>query len=158
MKKWFVLILTIIMATIVVGAATIYYQGNHPMSKAKSEAIDIAKSETDLKEVDNFYWYNGKETYFTVTGKTNKNKAIIVIIAKKGGKTTVIDADKAISEGQARSMTREAKNPEKILESRIGMDKKVPIWEVAYQEKNGRLGYHVITLEDGEYIRDIGNI
>ena len=46
----------------------------------------------------------------------------------------------------------------KILETRIGMEKGVPIWEVAYKEENGRLGYHIITLKDGEYVRDIGNI
>lgn len=158
MKKGIVLTLTIVMAIVVVGSWYIYYVGHQPMAEAKKEATSIAKKEANLKEVDKFYWYNGTETYFTLTGSNQKDEKIIVIVAKKGGKTQVIKQSDAISESDARSLTREAKKPKRILESRIGIEKDVPVWEVVYKEENGRLGYHVVKLKDGEYIRDISNI
>ncbi|MGX7419254.1 cell wall elongation regulator TseB-like domain-containing protein [Carnobacterium gallinarum] len=158
MKKGIVLTLTIVMAFIVVGSWYVYYVGHQPMAKAEKEATEIAKQEADLKEVDQFYWYNGVETYFTITGTNQKDEKIIVIIAKKGGKTQVIKQSDTISESDARKLTREAKNPKRILETRIGLEKDIPIWEVVYKEENGRLGYHILKLKDGEYIRDISNI
>ena len=158
MKKGIILTLTIVMSIIVIGAGYVYYVGHQPMAKARKEAVEIAEEHAGLKEMDQFFWYNGTETYFTVTGKNDKKENIIVIIAKKGAKTQIIQQSDTISESEARKLTRESKNPKKILETRIGMEKGVPIWEVAYKEENGRLGYHIITLKDGEYVRDIGNI
>lgn len=146
------------MLVIIVGTVVVYRQAVTPYNQAREEASSLASRRADLVTVEDFYWYNGSETYFTVTGINNEDENIVVIIRQEGGQITTFNRDETISEIDAVNQVRQEKNPEKILGSRIGIEDDQAIWEVSYRNENGRIGYYVISLETGEWLRTIDNI
>lgn len=146
------------MLAIIVFSISVYQTASVPFQKAEKEAVAIAKESAGLTSVADFYWYNGKESYFTVLGQNQEQTPIIVIIAQDGGKTTIFNQEEVISEAQAIHLTRQAVQPKEILEARIGIEDETAIWEISYKQENGQLGYYIISLETGEWIKGIENI
>ena len=60
------------------------------MRQARNEAIEIAQKYTDLKEVDQFYWFNRRSS-FSLVGTDDKENKIVVIIPKSGEKVSVLN-------------------------------------------------------------------
>lgn len=129
-----------------------------PYIQAEKEAVEIAEKQAGVKSADHFYWYNGNETYFTVVGKNEKNQSKIVIIQQGNGKVTIYDAENTLSESDVYKITWRDRKPKKVLEARIGLEDGKPIWEVSYKQENGRIGYYILSLQTGEWIRSIENI
>ena len=71
---------------------------------------------------------------------------------------TILQQDAVINEQEARSITKQAKHTDEILEARLGMIKDEPVWEVNYRTKNQRIGYYYISAKNGQWIKDIENI
>lgn len=61
------------------------------MRQARNEAIEIAQKYTDLKEVDQFYWFNRQASSFSLVGTDDKENKIVVIIPKSGEKVSVLN-------------------------------------------------------------------
>ena len=158
MKKNIFIVSIVVMIVVIAFSISVYQTASKPLHKAEDEAFAVAKSSAGIAKVDDFYWYNGTETYFTVTGTNQEDEAVIAIVAQDGGETTVLNQADIITEAEAVQLTRQAVNPKEILEARIGIEEDTPIWEVAYKQENGRLGYYVLTLETGEWIKGIENI
>lgn len=157
MKKIFTTIL-ILMLLLIFSVTFIVTRSLSPYNQAKSETIEVAGRRANLEEVEDFYWYNGTETYFTVTGKNNENTPIIIVVQQNGGAIEVLKQEDSISEQTAIKQTIDRENPHKILEARIGKEKEQLIWEVSFELENGSIGYSTFSLTTGEWIRTIKNI
>lgn len=158
MKKNIFIVSIVVMIAVIAFSISVYQTASNPLHKAEDEAFAVAKSNAGLTKVEDFYWYNGTATYFTVTGANQDGEAIIVIVAQDGGATKVFNQANIITEAEAVQLTKQAVEPKEILEARIGIENGSAIWEVAYKQKNGRLGYYVLSLETGEWIKGIENI
>lgn len=158
MKKWLLISIGSVLLVAGIIFFAVYSSARNPMGKAEEETIALAKKHADLDTVDDFYWYNGKESYFTVTGKDTSGEAIIVMVAKNNGKMTVLKQSDGITEAQARGILTEEKAPGKILATRMGMKDNKPIWEMSYEDKNGQLGYYSISFKDGTWVEDVSHI
>lgn len=133
-------------------------RGMRPLRNAGSETVELAQRKADLKKADKFYWYNGKETYFTVTGKDKNQKNIVVIVKQKGGDVQILNQAETISEKKAIQQTVKEVKPKQILNAKIGVVEETPIWEVSFLNKKGQLGYYMMELEDGSWLRTLENI
>lgn len=158
MKKGILITSAIVMSVILVCSITLLLISQDPIKKAEKETIAIAKESAGLVKATDFYWYNRDKTYFSVSGVNESDEEIMVIVAKDGGATTVLNQDEFITEQQAKALTREDKGVVDILEARIGLDGETPIWEISYKQENGRLGYYVLTAKSGKWVSDIENI
>lgn len=148
----------ILMLVLIVFSISVYQTSKKPFHKAEKEAFAIGQKSAGLATLDDFYWYNGEETYFTVVGQNEDDTPVVAIISQNGGETTVFNQVDVVSKEEAMHLTRQAVNPEKILEARIGMEDGTAIWEISYKQKNGQLGYYFLSLETGEWIKGIENI
>lgn len=148
------------MALLIIGGIFYFQQTAGPYYQARMEAVDIAERKADLEEANEFYWFNGiEETYFTVTGTSTDDVPIIVIVRQSDGAIQIYDQSETVSEYDAVTQMRQDVNPAEILETRIGMDSNLnPVWEISYTNENGRLGYYLLSLTTGEWIRTIDNI
>lgn len=161
MSKKIIMIAVALMLTVIVGSVSIYTTGNKSYRESREQAAEIAEKKAGIEKVDEFYWYNGKKSYYTVVGSTKKkdNKVVIINSDKDtSGNTVVLDQGDTITRKQAIQLTNQAKKTVQIIEARIGMEEDTPIWEVAYKHENGHLGYYVVSLKTGEWIKDIENI
>lgn len=157
MKKTLTTIL-ILMLFFIFSVTFIVTRSLSPYNQAKSESIEIASRRANLEEVDDFYWYNGSETYFSITGINSDNIPIIVIIQQNGGEIDVLKQEDSISKNTVIQETISRENPHKILEARIGKENDKLIWEVSFEQEDGSIGYCMFSLETGEWIRTIKNI
>lgn len=157
MKKFF-LGLAVFLVAVIIGAVVVYTKSVALYNESEEQAFDYAITNSDIVVPEEFYWYNDKETYFTVVGQTEQNEELVVLINQDNGEVTSIPIEETISKQEAIQLTKQARQPDKILEARIGMDNEIPVWEVSYRNENGRLGYYILALKDGEWLKTINNI
>jgi len=148
------------MTLLIVGGIFYFQQTTGSYYQARVETIEIAERKANLEEWNNFYWFNGiEETYFSLTGTSTDDVPITVIVRQSDGAIQVYDQSETVSEQEALNQMRQDVNPSEILETRIGMDSNLtPVWEISYKNDNGGLGYYLLSLETGEWIRTIDNI
>lgn len=157
MKK-FLNSLLVIMLILIFSVTLILTRSLSPYNQAKAETTEVASRRADLVDVDDFYWFNGTETYFTVTGSNSDGTPIIVIVQQDGGEVKVYNEAETISKNRVIELTLNREEPRKILEARMGMYNDAPIWEVSFEQENGSIGYAKFSLTSGEWIRTIKNI
>ncbi|GEN50662.1 cell wall elongation regulator TseB-like domain-containing protein [Alkalibacterium pelagium] len=157
MKK-FIIGLAITLSLVIIGAIILYQRSTNTYSRAEADTIAFVRERTNLNQVEDFHWYNGTETYLTVTGTNEEGQERIYIVQQAGGQITSFSAENTISEQEAVRMTREARDSVKILNARIGMIDDTPVWEISYRNENDRLGYYIVNLQTGEWLRTIDNI
>ncbi|WP_283678742.1 DUF5590 domain-containing protein [Lentilactobacillus sp. Marseille-Q4993] len=153
--KWGIAIgiLLIILATaIVIGEA------QSPLDKAKSESIQIAKKYADVTDVKGFYNSNLTRTYYTVAGSTSKGKSVYVIIAKKGGKVTVVPESDGLPVSKVKTLITERKKPKKINSVSITLLGGKPHWVVSYVNSSNRLCFATLNFKTGKIVQLIANV
>lgn len=157
MKKVIIgLVLTL--SVFIVGSIFIYQRANAPRARAENETITFLTERTDLVKPEHFYWYNGSETTFSIRGFNEEEEEKLYIVRQEGGEITTLNISDTLSEQDAIRQTREAREPKRILDTKVGLMNDTPIWEVTYRNENDRLGYYIIDLQTGEWIRTIDNI
>lgn len=158
-KRNIVMGLIIVLFVLIVGSYSIFYQSQRPIVQAESEAIEIATQVADVKKVEDFFWYNGTDaTYFAISGYNTEGKLLYVVIKQDGGQTWVFDSNEIVTEDEAKAIVQAAESPENLLEARIGIHADEPIWEVAYKDANGKLGYYQLSAITGQKIKGFKNI
>lgn len=161
MKKW---ILTgILMFAIVLGILiNVYLNATEPVKEAEAKAVEIAARETSLDDFSNFQLYSGEETYYVLLGKNAREQDVYVWISEKNHKVQTRIAKKGITKKEALNKLYEEKNPEEIIEVRLGMArvKKTdrPAWEIFYRNDSDTLNYYYVDFDTGEKLRAIDNL
>ncbi|WP_430539386.1 DUF5590 domain-containing protein [Listeria rocourtiae] len=145
---------------VIAGFFIFFYSAQKPVRADEKEALARIEGKVDLKEQEDFYLYNGANgVYYVLTGKNSKNKNIIVWVPKsKKGTVVVKYAKDGISKDEAIAKVKQEKNPVKILNVTLGMDKGVPIWEISYLDKDNNLNYFDVDFETGDWYRAIENL
>jgi uncharacterized protein YpmB len=150
--------LIIFLLTIIVLSSIFYLRADRPMAQAEKEAEAIAKKYADMEQVDHFYWFTRKQTYFSLIGKNKDDQEIAVIIPKSGEKVKILDASKGLSESEAKQKVSEKYSNITIQKANLGMFDDKPVWEVMGRDPEGALSYHLISFDSGEETNVIKDI
>ena len=157
MKKVLTSIL-VIMLVLIFSVTLVLTRSLSPYNQAKAETTELASRRADLRDAEDFYWFNGNETYFTITGSNSEGTPIVVIVQQDGGEIKVLNEEDTISKERAIQLTVQRETPKKILEARIGQYNDTPVWEVSFELENGSIGYATFSLTSGEWVRTVKNI
>ncbi len=147
-----------ILSIFIIGVLIIFGQSMSSYRAARDNAFSHAEKYADLEDPDNFYWYNGTDTYYTVTGTTGEEEDIVAIIQKEGGHIDILPLSETISEHDAVQQALSDLENVEILETRIGKDEDLPIWEISFQNSDGTIGYYLVALETGEWLKSVDNL
>ncbi|MDO4903689.1 MAG: DUF5590 domain-containing protein [Limosilactobacillus sp.] len=150
-------ILLTILVLVLIGWIT-FAVSNQPRQSAKNQAIKIAKRYAHLQDPQNFYIYNRESTYYTVTGKNPSGQKILVIVPQKGGVVRVVKQSAGLSAQDVTNMTKNKRNPSKIMKVALGVFNNKTVWEVTYRNQQGRLCYDLINFKNGKYVQQINNL
>ena len=153
LKKWLIIASVLILCFIgfVVGANV---KGMQPKNKAADAAFEVAKAEVDMKTVDDFYLYNGLESYSVVIGTTNGGQKMIVWIPENDKKQIVtMNAASGKTKEDILSMVEKNINAENIISIKLGMENNVPLWEVTYKNNAGKYNYDYYDFKTGEWLK-----
>ncbi|MFD0897228.1 cell wall elongation regulator TseB-like domain-containing protein [Loigolactobacillus binensis] len=157
-KHWKSYSLIGVLLLLIVSALFIYHAANKPAVTAKREAVALAEKYAHVTTVDDFYWFNHKHSYLTVAGQTKQHQAVFVIVAQKGGKITVLNQSAGISRNTALKRVWRTQAPKKVYNATLGIYQKKPVWEIAFVDKNGQLGYQTLAFKTGESVKLIKNL
>ena len=135
-----------------------YHNTQSPLNSVRNQAIAIAKDKGKLTEVDDFYWDNHSQPYYTVAGKTQKQTPIFVLIRQKNGHVTIINQKSGISRQTAMNQAQEYFKPKKILTTALTERKKQLVWDIGFIDSDGKLGYVSYSFKTGNQVRAIRNI
>jgi uncharacterized protein YpmB len=128
-----------------------------PVKSAREMAEEIAKNETDLKNMDSFQLYNGKESYYILEGKNDDNEDIIVWINEKTHQVTEKRKKDGLTKQEALNILLSKQTPEKVNAVRLGMYDGLPVWEIFSHTDKDSINYHWIDFETGEILLTIEN-
>ncbi len=157
LNRWLLGIVTFLLIILVVGTM-IFIRSNRPMQQAKREAVQMAEKYADLETVDQFYWFNREQTYFTVVGKNKSQEEIIVIIPKSGDKVRVLAQKDGLTEVQAEE-TVKTNDPDVTIEkANLGIYRDQTAWEITAKDDQGAIYYYLLNFNDGKIIKVIKKI
>ncbi|MCB5238704.1 DUF5590 domain-containing protein [Niallia circulans] len=156
MKKWIWIIIVVFLIGLAVSINT-YFKAMKPVKSAREMAEEIAKNETDLKNMDSFQLYNGKESYYILEGKNDDNEDIIVWINEKTHQVTEKRKKDGLTKQEALNILLSKQTPEKVNAVRLGMYDGLPVWEIFSHTDKDSINYHWIDFETGEILLTIEN-
>ncbi|MED1205026.1 DUF5590 domain-containing protein [Heyndrickxia acidicola] len=159
MKKW-ILSLIVVFLIILGFFINVYIQARKPYNAAEKKAEEIAKSKADLKDIEQFYLYNGTNSYLTVVGKQKSGQKVAVMIPRQQPSNPVVYKwSDGISEKAALQALQSQKHPKKIMGVSLGLDNNEPVWEISFLDSSSQLNYFYISfLKTGNYTKLIENI
>ncbi|WP_226642276.1 DUF5590 domain-containing protein [Mesobacillus subterraneus] len=161
MKKW-IFISILIVFTITGILINVYLNAVEPVKAAEEEAVKIASKETNLTDFTNFSLYSGEETYYVMTGKNAKQEPVYVWINEKNREIITRNAKNGITKKEALNKLYQEKNPNEIIEVRLGMARiqktDRPAWEIFYRNNSDTINYYYVDFDTGEKLRAIDNL
>ncbi|MFE4350403.1 cell wall elongation regulator TseB-like domain-containing protein [Peribacillus butanolivorans] len=153
MKKWLIIASILVLCFIgFVGGA--YIKALQPKKEAGYEAFEKAKKEGGLETMEEFYLYNGQDSYSVIIGKGDNGTKKIVWLPEDEKKEIVVENYKdGKSKKEILSIVNEKLNPQKIISVKLGMEKNVPLWEVTYLDESERFNYDYYDFKTGEWLK-----
>lgn len=159
MKKWAIIITSLIAVCIITFCVTVYNVARQPLHSEIERGEAKAKEEFQLQTIENSYIYNGTESYTVVIGKTADEESVISFIpASAEGEAQTRKIQDGISKEEVYSMLQEDDNPAKIMSASIGYESVGPVWEIVYLDEENTLNYYYVSFDDGEWWRTIRNL
>jgi uncharacterized protein YpmB len=129
------------------------------MRVARAQTTAIAREAVGMTDVDAFYHFTRTNTYYSVEGKDSSGKEVFVIVAANGKKATVVDADKGLTENQAKKLILQTYDSVKTIQScNIGQYNNKTVWEVVAKTNKGKYSYYLIDFETGEKVKNTTEI
>jgi len=156
MRKWIWIVIVVFLIGIGLSIHT-YVQAMKPIKTAREIAETIAKKESDMKEIDSFQLYNGKEAYYILEGKNDDKEEMIVWINEQSHQVTQKLKKDGLTKQEALNILLSEQSPEKINAVRLGMYDGLPVWEIYSHTDTDSINYHWLDFETGEILLTIEN-
>ena len=142
----------VLMIVAIIGTVVLFVVATIPQRQARQQATQIAQQHAHLTTVENFYTFSRATTYFTVTGKDNEGRNIIVIVPAAGDQITVLNAAEGNNEGQARTIIAQKHPNLTIVRSNLGIFNKRPTWEITARNAQGKFEFFLIDWASGQLV------
>lgn len=152
------LIVSVVLILFIVSWSLIFIRSTKPAKQAEKEATELAASYADLQSVDEFFWFNREETYFSLTGRNGEGQAIAVIIPESGNNIKVLNQTDGLTSAQVRAVVLEEYGETTITKTSLGIYQDQPVWEVTTQAADGSFSYYLLSFEKGQEVKVIKNI
>ncbi|MDP4163943.1 MAG: DUF5590 domain-containing protein [Bacillota bacterium] len=157
MKKWIIVLILFLLVLFGI-SAKVYLKATEPVNQAETKALAIAQKKIHLSEIDDFHLYHGNETIYVIEGKNNKGEKVIVWIPEKSREIIVRKAKNGLTKEEAIQQLLKKRNPQKIIATRLGMEKNIPYWEIYYLSGDHLINYYCIDFDTGEMLKRIENL
>ena len=158
MKKWFVIVSSLIVVCILTFCVTVYVIAREPLNSIIEEGESVAKEEFQLKSIEDSYVYNGSQSYTVVIGNTAEEEPRVAFLPMEAeGEMDTRLVDEGISKDEVLDMLYKEDAPSKIVSAKIGYESVGPIWEIIYLDQEKTFNYYYVYFDNGELWRTIPN-
>lgn len=143
---------------LIILSVLIISQALKPVNRVKKASVKIARDVADIKRVDDFYWFNRGENYYTVIGSNSKGEKKVVFIPQDGSEALVMDQSQGVSEEEVIQSMLDVDEVKRIRKLSLGVHDKEPVWEVVVTNQSNQIDYYLINFETGNISQTLKNI
>ncbi|WP_223702010.1 cell wall elongation regulator TseB-like domain-containing protein [Sutcliffiella deserti] len=155
MKKWMLIILTIVIIIIIWQLVAIYQTAMSPIRENEKEVSQIAQQQKGLHTITNFYNYNGTSSYTIIVGLNEDNEEHILWFNDKKEIVLSKPAKEGIAKEDVLNFLDTDRTPKKIISVSLAMEDEEPLWEIKFKDENDRYNLYYIEFENGVYYQRI---
>ncbi|ANU23028.1 DUF5590 domain-containing protein [Planococcus donghaensis] len=158
MRQWITFILGFLSFLAVIIIILVLFLGNKPYTDTEDRAIERAKSEQLIEEVERAYVYTTVNASVTVLGTNDKGELTAVFVPEGDSEMQTLSLTDKITAQQARELVLNEMDVKKILHTKLGMANEEPVWEVAFVDEKDTLNYVYLSADDGQWRKRILNL
>lgn len=119
-------------------------------------AIERAKKQASIEQVEQVDTFVGKEKQFIVEGKNKQNDAIYVWVpASKKEKVIAKKAKEGITSNQAVQAVQKENTISKLKNVQLAREGDVLLWEVTYLNENNQLSFSYVDFTTGRVEKNL---
>ncbi|BAT49115.1 propeptide amd peptidase m4 [Bacillus altitudinis] len=119
-------------------------------------AIERAKKQASIEQVEQVDTFVGKEKQFIVEGKNKQNEAIYVWVpASKKAKVIAKKAKEGITSNQAVQAVQKENTISKLKNVQLAREGDVLLWEVTYLNENNQYSFSYVDFTTGRVEKNL---
>ncbi|WP_096200901.1 cell wall elongation regulator TseB-like domain-containing protein [Bacillus sp. FJAT-45350] len=153
MKKWFILGSLILLLAIIGLTSYFYIIVRAPLVESQEELVQFAHENTEISIVNDVKHYFGSDAYTVIFGMNEEEENIIVWIREDREKIVTKKVDDGWSKEQVIQFANEQLPLDKLVSIRLGVERELPVYEIAYIDNEDRYAYHYITFDNGTFVK-----
>ncbi|MEH6939476.1 DUF5590 domain-containing protein [Bacillus sp. JJ664] len=150
MKKWLI-ILGLGIVFLALFFISTYQSSLSPLNDDKKKAVELAVKQGYIKTVASSDYYHGKEQAIVLTGKDDTNNEIIAWV--QDGNIIARKKSEGLTKQEIIEKVTNERDPKEIHKVKLGIENKIPLWEVVYIDKQGRFNFYYAAFENGELLK-----
>ncbi|KIL44172.1 DUF5590 domain-containing protein [Jeotgalibacillus soli] len=158
MKKWIVIILSLLTVVVITLFISIYVIARQPLTSSIEEAVVVAQNDLEMQSIDDQYIYNGTNSYVVVTGISRDTEQIVAWIPRDEGEIVTRQLEDGITQDEVFAMLEQEDSLSKVTSIKLGYESVGPVWEIKYEDQDANLNYYYVLFDTGEWWRTINNL
>ncbi|MER3123125.1 cell wall elongation/penicillin-binding protein regulator TseB [Bacillus altitudinis] len=159
MKKIIWIISSVAALVLLIGIISfswIYQMAMGQKEEGHEAAIERAKKQASLAQVEQVDTFVGKEKQFIVEGKNKQNEAIYVWVpASKKEKVIAKKAKEGITSNQAVQAVQKENTISKLKNVQLAREGDVLLWEVTYLNENSQYSFSYVDFTTGRVEKNL---
>ncbi|MEK5497614.1 cell wall elongation/penicillin-binding protein regulator TseB [Bacillus sp. FSL M8-0077] len=159
MKKLVWIISSVAALVLLIGIISfswIYQMAMGQKEEGHEAAIERAKKQASLAQVEQVDTFVGKEKQFIVEGKNKQNEAIYVWVpASKKEKVIAKKAKEGITSNQAVQAVQKENTISKLKNVQLAREGDVLLWEVTYLNENSQYSFSYVDFTTGRVEKNL---
>ncbi len=140
------------------GSIFVFYQAGKPSRDSDKEMAKLASQQTPIRNIQTYYHLDRGVSSYSLKGTSSKGQTYYFIFLPHSKKAYLYSSKKSTSEAAIRNSFKLTHANRFIKAINLGWYQGKPAWEVAYQNKNGNLGYSLYDFKNGKEINQVDNL
>ncbi|MFP5181714.1 cell wall elongation/penicillin-binding protein regulator TseB [Bacillus altitudinis] len=147
---------TLVLLIGIISFSWIYQMAMGQKEEGHEAAIERAKKQASLAQVEQVDTFVGKEKQFIVEGKNKQNEAIYVWVpASKKEKVIAKKAKEGITSNQAVQAVQKENTISKLKNVQLAREGDVLLWEVTYLNENSQYSFSYVDFTTGRVEKNL---
>ncbi|MBA8919050.1 cell wall elongation/penicillin-binding protein regulator TseB [Bacillus aerius] len=140
----------------IISFSWIYQMAMGQKEEGHEAAVERAKKQASLAQVEQVDTFVGKEKQFIVEGKNKQNEAIYVWVpASKKEKVIAKKAKEGITSNQAVQAVQKENTISKLKNVQLAREGDVLLWEVTYLNENNQYSFSYVDFTTGRVEKNL---
>ncbi|ATP94329.1 MULTISPECIES: cell wall elongation/penicillin-binding protein regulator TseB [Bacillus] len=140
----------------IISFSWIYQMAMGQKEEGHEAAIERAKKQASIEQVEQVDTFVGKEKQFIVEGKNKQNEAIYVWVpASKKEKVIAKKAKEGITSNQAVQAVQKENTISKLKNVQLAREGDVLLWEVTYLNENNQYSFSYVDFTTGRVEKNL---
>lgn len=141
-----------------IASILVFYRAGTTSRNTDRQITRLANQQTPIRNVQNYYHLDRGVSSYSLKGISAKGKVYYFIFLPHSKKAYLYNSKKSVSEKQIKNIFENSHANRIIKTVNLGWYQGNPVWEVAYQNHQGNLGYSLYDFKNGKELNQVDNL